>query len=187
MSILDYTYCQLCERHITKNDWNKHLYSSRHLHREVNGYWPAYFPQRKLTGDESIELEKAFWRMIFANRGSEEMFEFLLTYFMMVTNLKNYDIDFAEFRKEFKEMLIDQFDHDLINKSFSSKIKEDEYDSFQIRIGAWDKIVRNHGPIPNNIYDYSFIETIKLARTAVDLERKHEIFIQILKDRDIIK
>ena len=187
MSNLDYTYCQLCERFITKNDWIKHLYSSRHLHREVNGYWPTYFPQRKLIGDESIKLEQAFWRMIFANRSSEEMFEFVLTYFMIVTNLKNYDIDFEEFRKEFKDMLIDQFEHDLINKSFSNQTKESELDSFQIRINSWNKIVRNNGPIPNNMYDYSFIETFKLATTAIDLERKHEIFIQILKDRNIIR
>ena len=187
MSILDDTYCQLCERFITKEDWNKHLYSSRHLHREVNGYWPAYFPQRKLTGDEGMILEKAFWKMIYANRGSEEMFEFLITYFMMMTNLKNYVLDCEEFRKEFKETFTDQFEHDLINKSFSSDIKQNESDTLQIRINAWNKIIRNHGPIPNNIYDYSFIETLELAQTAIDSERKQEIFIQILKDRDIIQ
>ena len=73
-------------------------------------------------------------------------------------------------------MLTDLFEHDLINKSFPSEIKENESDTFQIRINAWHKIVRNHGPIPNNIYDYSFIETLELARTAIDSERKHEVF-----------
>ena len=48
MSFLDDTYCQLCERFITKEQWNKHLYSSRHLHKK------AYFPNRRLIGDESI-------------------------------------------------------------------------------------------------------------------------------------
>ena len=52
MAFFNDTFCQLCERFITKEEWNKHLYSSRHLHREVNGFWPAYFPQIKLTGDE---------------------------------------------------------------------------------------------------------------------------------------
>ena len=47
MSILDDTYCQLSERLITKEQWNKCFFSSRHVHREVNGYWPAYFPQKK--------------------------------------------------------------------------------------------------------------------------------------------
>ena len=84
-------------------------------------------------------------------------------------------------------MLTEQFEDDLFNKSFSSEIKENESDTFQIRINAWDKIIRNRGPIPNNIYDYSFIETLELARTAIDSERKQEIFIQILKDRDIIQ
>ena len=187
MSILDDTYCQLCERFITKEDWNKHLYSSRHLHREMNGYWPAYFPQRKLTGDEGMTLEKAFWKMIYANRGSEEMREFLITYLMMVTNLKNYVLDCEEFRKEFKENLTDQFMDDLINKSFSSKNKENEDDTFQIRINAWYKIVWNHGPIPNNIYDYSFDKTLELAKITIDSELKEEMFIQIFKDRDIIQ
>ena len=58
MSILDDTYCQFCERLITKEQWNKHLVSSRHIHREVNGYWPACFPQRELTRDEGMILEK---------------------------------------------------------------------------------------------------------------------------------
>ena len=44
MSILDDTYCQLCEGLTTNEQWNKHLFSSRHLHREVNGFWPTYFP-----------------------------------------------------------------------------------------------------------------------------------------------
>ena len=35
------TSCQLCGRFISKEKWNKHLYSSRHLHKELNGYWPA--------------------------------------------------------------------------------------------------------------------------------------------------
>ena len=41
MALFSDTYCQICDRFITKERWNKHLYSSRHLHREVIGYWPA--------------------------------------------------------------------------------------------------------------------------------------------------
>ena len=67
MAFFKDTYCQIGERFITKEQWNKHLYSSRHLHREVNGYWPAYFPQRKLTRDESSRLENALWVMIFGS------------------------------------------------------------------------------------------------------------------------
>ena len=59
------TFCQIFDRFNTKEQWNKHFYSSRHLHREVNGYWPAFVPQTKLTRDEGMKLEKAFWEMIF--------------------------------------------------------------------------------------------------------------------------
>ena len=187
MSILDDTYCQLCERLITKEDWNKHLHSSRHLHREVRGYWPAYFPQRKLTVDEGMILEKGFWKMVYANIGSEEMREFLITYFLMLRNLKNYALDCEEYRKEFKEIITDQFELDWIKKHFSSEIEENESDTLQIRINAWHKIIRNHGPIRSIIYAYSFIEILELARTAMDSERKLEDLLQILKDRDIIQ
>ena len=60
MVIFKDTYCQLCERFITKEQWDKHFYSSRPLYREVNGNWLAYFLQRILARDESSILEKAF-------------------------------------------------------------------------------------------------------------------------------
>ena len=89
MSLPIDTYCQLCERFITKEQWNKHLRSSRHLHKEVNGYWPAYFPQKKLVKDENIILEKAFWKMFFATRDIKEVEQFCLMYFMMTTSMKD--------------------------------------------------------------------------------------------------
>ena len=46
MALFNETYCQICDRFYTKEHWNKHLYSNRHLHREVNGYWPAFLPQK---------------------------------------------------------------------------------------------------------------------------------------------
>ena len=60
MALFNYIFCQICDRFYTKEQRNKHLYSSRHLHREINGYWPAFFPQRKLTRDGDIKLEKHF-------------------------------------------------------------------------------------------------------------------------------
>ena len=87
MSFSNDTYCQLCERLITKEQGNKHLYSSRHLHKKAYGYTPAYFPNRKLTGDEDCILEKSFWKMIFATRDIKEVDEFLITKFMMVKNM----------------------------------------------------------------------------------------------------
>ena len=91
MALFNNTYCQICYRFITKERWNKHLYSNRHLHREVNGYWPAFFPQRKLTRDQSMKLEKAFWEMILVSSTEcVEVYDFLKTYFRMCTNISNH-------------------------------------------------------------------------------------------------
>ena len=63
MALLNVLYCQLCDKFLTKEEWNKHLYSSRHIHREVSGYWPAKIcPQRKVFGDGGSLLEKGFGR-----------------------------------------------------------------------------------------------------------------------------
>ena len=73
--------CQNCERFITKQRWNKHFYSSRHSHRKVNGYWPAFFPQRKLTRDEGMKLDKAFWETIYNSVEVVALYDFLKTIF----------------------------------------------------------------------------------------------------------
>ena len=90
MALFNNVYCQICDRFIKKEQWNKHLYSSRYLDGEVNAYWPAFFPQRKLTRDEVMKLEKAFWEMIFVTDECIEVYDFLKLYFRMCTNLKNY-------------------------------------------------------------------------------------------------
>ena len=103
MSILDDTHCQLCEGLITKEQCNKHLFSSRHLHRKVNGYWSAFFPQRKLTRHERSILEKNFWKK---NLGSEDVspvYGFLKTYNMMVTIMKDYVKDADDGEDENKD------------------------------------------------------------------------------------
>ena len=60
------------------------------MHRVVNGYWPAYFLQRKLTRDERIKFSKVFWEMIFVADECVEVYDFLNSYFRMCTNMKNY-------------------------------------------------------------------------------------------------
>ena len=37
MALFNDIYCQICDKIITKEQWKKRLYCSRHLHREVNG------------------------------------------------------------------------------------------------------------------------------------------------------
>ena len=88
MSILDDTYFQLRERFITKEQWNKYLYFSRHLHREVNRYWPAYSPQRKLVRKEvefrknfgdtmGVQFEHDFYITCFSNQFESDETDFL--------------------------------------------------------------------------------------------------------------
>ena len=79
MSLLYDTYCQLCERFITKEQWNIHLYSSRHLHKKADGYTPFCFPKRQLIGDEGNTLERAFWKMFFATRDIKKAEDFWWT------------------------------------------------------------------------------------------------------------
>ena len=88
------------------------------MHKEVYGYTPASFAQRKLTRDEGSVLEKAFWKMIFATKIIKEVDVFLTIYFVMVTNLKYYFKDSEEFRKEFRVMIEGHPEQDLY-KNFS--------------------------------------------------------------------
>ena len=91
MPIFNDIYCQICDRFITKERWNKHLYSSRLLHRGVNGYWPAFFPQRKLTRDEGMILEKAFLEVINKSNDNDlPLFDFLKIYFWMCANITDH-------------------------------------------------------------------------------------------------
>ena len=119
MALFNDTYCQLCERSITKEQWFKHLYSIRHLHREENGYWPVSFPQSKLTGNEGSKLEKAFWEMIFGSEIFSAVYGFLKTYFRLVTTLNDYvkydddddddnDDDDKDFWYHYRDNMIDQ-------------------------------------------------------------------------------
>ena len=118
MALFNDTYLQIYHRFITKERWNKPLFSSIHLHREVNGYWPAYFPPRKVTRNEGMQLEKAFWEMIFGSVDVLPVYGFLKTNIMMVTNMKDYvtldpdDAD-ADFRYDYRDIMIAQFKQDL--------------------------------------------------------------------------
>ena len=123
MALFNDIYCQICDRTTTKEQWKKHLFSSRYLHRELNDLWPVYFPQRKLTRDEGKILEKAFWEMIFGKENVLHVYSFLKVYIMMVLNMKedvilDDDDDYADFRYKFRNTMIAQFKQDLSNKNF---------------------------------------------------------------------
>ena len=187
MSFLDDTYCQLCERFITKEQWNKHLYSSRHLHEKAYGYTPAYFPNRRLIGDEANILEKAFWKMFFGTRDIKEVEDFWWTYFMMTTNMKDYFVKENEddVKKVFRDTMEGQFEHDLYNKSFSNQIESnDEIDTLQQRIEWCMTVVDRGGPIPDNAYEYNLGGLFSLYLKVMDPEMQD--LVKELRNRHII-
>ena len=169
MALFNDIYCQICDRFYTKGRWNKHLFSSRHLHREVNGYWPAFFPQRKLTRDEGIKLEKAFWEVILTSNDNDlALFEFLKLYFRMCTNTTNHVpirlwFDDPDEEKQwgygYRDDMIAQFKQDSYNKHFTlqDQGKNNPIDTFENRIIFWININDNHkGSMPANVYNYDY-------------------------------
>ena len=149
----------------------KHLYSSRHLHREVNGNWPSFFPQRKLTRDEAIKLEKAFWEVILTSNDNDlVLFAFLKLYFRMCTNITNHvPIRYWDYYDDgneeeqwgygFKDDMVAQFKQDIYNKNYTLQNhgKDDPIDTLDNRIKFWINIISNdQGPVPDNLYDYDY-------------------------------
>ena len=157
-------YCQICDIFITEEQWNKHLFSNRHLEREVNGYWPTFFSQRKLTRNEIRVFERAFWEMIFGSEDDLPVYGFLKTYIMMVTNMKDYitldlDDDDADFRHDYRDTIIARFKQDSYHKSFSlqDQNKSDQTDTFWNNIRFLEQHIIDMGcPIPDIFYDHDY-------------------------------
>ena len=171
MALFNDIFCQVCDRFYTKEQWNKHLYSSRYFHREVNGYWPAFFPQRTLTRDEGNKLEKAFWEVILTSNDKDlALFEFLKFYFRICTNITNHvPIRYWDYYDDgnleeqwgygYKDDMIAQFKQDLYNKHFTlqDQGKDDPIDTLDNRIKFWINVIENHdGSMPNNVYNYDY-------------------------------
>ena len=90
------------------------------------GYWPACFPQKKLTTVESSILEKAFWKMIFGSENAVAVYGFLKTCFHKATNLNDYvkkDDDKDDSGDRYRDIMTAQFKWSLYNKCFSIKIR----------------------------------------------------------------
>ena len=200
MAIFHDIYCQICDRFITKGRWNKHLYSSRHLHREVKGYWPAFLPQRKLTKDEGMKFDKAFWEMIYnSNENDLALFDFLKLYFRMCTNISNYvpvrpwlddENEEEQWGYGYRDDMIAQFEQDLYNKNFilQDQGKDDVIDTLENRIKFWINIISNdQGPVPENFYDYDYNdevldETVNCAETIPE-RREFRKLLDILRSK----
>ena len=63
-----------------------------------------------------------------------------------------------------------QFAHDLYNKSFSNQLESDETDTLQQKNKWWRLVIDRGGPIPNDVYEYSFDEFFGLYCKAIDPE-----------------
>ena len=89
---------------------------------------------------------------------------------MMTTNMKDYFFGEIEekVRKIFEETIEGQFEHNLHNKSFSNQIDSEETYTWQQRFKWWLLVVDRGGPIPNDVYGYSFDELLCLYRNAID-------------------
>ena len=61
-----------------------------------------------------------------------------------------------------------QSEHDFYNTSFSNQLESDETDTSQQRIEWWMVVVAKGGPIPDDVYDYTFAELFNLYRKAID-------------------
>ena len=86
-------------------------------------------------------FEKAFWETIFGSVDVLPVNGFLKTYHMMITNMKGYatldpDDDDADFRNDYRDTMIAQFEKDFYNKNFNfqDQGKGDEIDTHQNRI-----------------------------------------------------
>ena len=171
MALFIDVYCQIYDKFYTKEQWKKHLYSSRLLHREVNGYWPAFFPQKKLTRDEGVKLEKAFWEVILTSNDNDlPLFEFLKINFRLCTNITDhvrirywdyYEDGYEEeqWGYRYRDNMFAQFKQDLCNKNYTlqDQGKDDPSDTLENRIIFLINIITNdQGSVPNNLYDYDY-------------------------------
>ena len=125
--------------------------------------------------------------MFFATRDIKVVEEFWLTYFMMTTIMKDYIVENteAELRKNFRNTIEGQFEHDLYNKFFSNQLEsDDEIDTLQHRIKSWILVVDMGGTIPNDVFDYTFDELYVLYCKAIDPEMQN--LVKTLRGRDFI-
>ena len=109
--------------------------------------------------------------MIFTTRGIMDVDEFLITYFRMTTNLKNYIPDCEKIRNEFRDLVEGHFEHDLCNKFFNGEDRFSDSVTLENRNKSWISIFeRLGGPIPNNVFDYTFEKMQKLHVKAFQPE-----------------
>ena len=116
--------------------------------------------------------------MFFATRKIKEVDEFLITNFLMVTNLKDHIPYYAEIRNElrkyFRDLMEELFYRDSYNKSFTSVVKVNKSDSPEKRVSNWVFSASNKGPIPNNVYGCSWNDMFELFTKILKQPGKYD-------------
>ena len=89
MALFSNMNCQICDRFITEEQWNNHLFSSRHLKNRTEWILARVIFTKNKTSDEGGILEKAFWEMICGSEDLLPVYGFLKSSIMMVTKMKD--------------------------------------------------------------------------------------------------
>ena len=97
--------------------------------------------------------------------------------------VENYE---EELREVFRDTMESLFEHNLYNKSFSNQLEsdDDDLDTFQQRIKWWMVVVDRGGPIPYDVYEYTFNELYMLYRKIIDPDMPK--LVEKLRERQII-
>ena len=99
----------------------------------------------------------------FATRDIKNLDEFLLTKFIITTNMKDcFSEDNQEIRKDITDTMEGQFEHNLYNKFLNNQPESDETDTLLRRIEWCMMVVDRGGPILNSVYDNSFVDLFGL-------------------------
>ena len=114
--------------------------------------------------------------MHFATRIFKKVDEFLITYVMMVTNIKGYIYisDYDEFGKEFRDLMEGQFFKEFFDEPFTSVVKENESNSLEQRVSDWFFFASNRGPMPDNVYDSSWMDILELVNNILHQRGKYD-------------
>ena len=106
------------------------LYSCRHLHREVIGFWPVFFPQGKLVKGKILYLKRlsgsCFLQLDIIKKFKS--FGFYTLWWQQIWQSISYK---EELKKVFRDTMEGHFAHDLCNKSFSIQLESHEMVTLQ--------------------------------------------------------
>ena len=94
----------------------------------------------------------------------------------MVTNIKYYIYisDYDEFGNEFRDLMEEQVFEDFYGESFTSVVKKNESDSLEQSVSDWVFFASNKGPMPDNVYDSSWMDILELVNNILHQRGKYD-------------